>query len=245
MLMNLILPHSWASSSDRLAIGLAITVVFALLARALRGVNRSGMVAGGIACFVLFACAGPAPLAMLAVLFVLTWAATRLGYGRKEELGLAERGNGRNATQVLANLTVAAAGAAGFAAIGNRTWLLVMSAALAEAATDTVASEVGQSRSRTARMITTWKQVPAGTDGGVTLHGTLAGTAAGLLIASVGALGGLLHLPQLWIPVAAGFVGMIVDSLLGAIAQRRGWVSNEMVNLLGTLVAALAAWYCS
>jgi uncharacterized membrane protein len=43
---------------------------------------------------------------------------------------------------------------------------------------------------------------------------------------------------QLWIPVSAGFVGMLVDSVLGATVQRRGWMNNEAVNFFSTVVAA-------
>src|SRR5258708_23939007 len=100
--------HGWASSPERLAIAAAVTLGFALLARALRGVNRSGAVAGGFACFLLFSGAGPAAFATRAALFLMTWAATRLGYRRKLALGLAERREGRNAWQVLAHPAVAA-----------------------------------------------------------------------------------------------------------------------------------------
>jgi hypothetical protein len=55
-----LLAHAWASSPERLAIAAGVTLGFAVLARALRGVNRSGAVAGGLACFLLFAGAGPA-----------------------------------------------------------------------------------------------------------------------------------------------------------------------------------------
>src|SRR5260221_11768822 len=99
--------HGWASSPERLAIAAAVTLGFALLARALRGVNRSGAVAGGLACFLLFSGAGPAAFATLAALFLMTWAATRLGYPRKLALGLAERREGRDAWQVPAKLAVA------------------------------------------------------------------------------------------------------------------------------------------
>ena len=35
---------------------------------------------------------------------------------------------------------------------------------------------------------------------------------------------------------------MLVDSLLGATLQRRGWMNNETVNFCGTLTAAAVAY---
>ncbi len=235
------LAHGWASSPERLAIAAAVTLSFAVPARALRGVNRSGALAGGLACFLLFAGAGPPAFATLTALFLMTWASTRLGYRRKLALGLAERREGRNAWQVLANLAVAALGSVFFSVTGNRLWLLATLAALAEAATDTVASEIGQYRRQEARLITTWQRVSPGADGGITIAGSLAGLAAGLVIAVVADASGMLPQSQLWLPVAAGFAGMLIDSFLGATLQRRGWISNQAVNLFSTLAAASLA----
>jgi len=216
----------------------AVTVGFTVLARALRGVNRSGGLAGGLACFLLFAGAGPTAFAVLVALFLMTWAATRFGYRRKLALGLAERREGRNAWQVLANLAVAAIGSVVFSATGNRVWLIAALAALAEAATDTVASEIGQCRGPDARLITTGERVRPGTDGGITIPGSIAGLAAGMVIAAVATVGGMLPRAQLWIPTAAAFAGMLIDSILGATLQRRGWINNETVNFFATLAAA-------
>lgn len=236
------LSHAWASTAERLAVAGAVTVGFALLARLVRGVTRSGAVGGGIACLALFVGAGPGAFLTLTALFAVTWVSTRLGYRRKQELGLAERREGRNARQVLANLAAAAAGALGFGATGNARWLVAAVAAFAEAATDTVASEVGEWRRRDAFMITTAARVPAGTDGGVTLSGTVAGLAAGVVIAVVAAGCGMVGPRDIWIPVVAGFAGMVVDSLMGATIQRRGWISNQAVNFVATLVAAGIAY---
>jgi uncharacterized protein (TIGR00297 family) len=169
----------------------------------------------------------------------MTWLSTRIGYRRKSELGLAERREGRDAWQVAANLAVATAAALVFASIGGRGWLVAAVAALAEAATDTVASEVGQSLGGSPRLITTGKRVATGTDGGVTIPGTVAGLMAGCVIAAIAFAGGILFRSEIGITVGAGFIGMLADSLLGATAQRRGWLSNQGVNLIGSLAAAL------
>ena len=67
-----------------------------------------------------------------------------------------------------------------------------MAGALAEAAADTVSSECGQAFSDRARLITTFEEVAAGTDGGVSLVGTLTGACAALLVSAVCLLTGVL-----------------------------------------------------
>src|SRR5260370_17296624 len=102
-MVNPYLAHGWASSAERLPIAAAVTLGFAVLARALRGVNRSGALAGGLACFLLFAGGGPAAFATLAALFLMTWVATRMGYPRKLALRLAEPPQTPNARQTPAH----------------------------------------------------------------------------------------------------------------------------------------------
>jgi uncharacterized protein (TIGR00297 family) len=245
MTLSVSFAYGWASSSERLTVAAGVTVAFALVARALRGVNLSGALAGGLACFVLFAGVGPVAFLTLAALFAMTWVSTRLGYRRKLALGVAERRDGRNAWQVLANLIVAACGAIVFAGTGNRAWLIAVLAAFSEAATDTVASEIGQYRGANPRFITSWQVVAPGTDGGITIVGSVAGLAAGVVITAIGVAGGMIHFHDAWIPVVTGFAGMLIDSLIGATFQRRGWISNQTVNFVSTLAAAALAYAIS
>jgi uncharacterized protein (TIGR00297 family) len=226
-------------------IAAGVTILFAVAARVLRGVSNSGAAAGGLACLLLFLGGGPGAFAALAVLFAMTWLSTRLGYAQKRDLGVAERREGRNGWQVSANLGVAALTSLLYATSGNRTWLVATAAALAEAATDTVASEVGQTHGQNAMLITTGQSVPSGTDGGITQIGTLSGIAAGLVVVAVAVLGGMVPRAQFWIPASAGVIGMFVDSVQGATLQRRGWMNNEAVNLWATLIAAALAYLLS
>jgi uncharacterized protein (TIGR00297 family) len=217
-----------------------VTLVFASLARVVRGVTLSGAVAGAVVCFVLYFAAGRAAFAMLVLVFILTWGATRLGYPRKQRLGTAEKKAGRTASQVLANVGMAAVCAATYRFTrGNAVFLLALTAALAEAAADTVASELGQAFSQSARLITTWEKVPVGTDGGVSILGTLGGVLSAGIVSLAGVLSGFL--PWKWLPVAAGgaIVAMLADSFLGAVLERRSLLNNDGVNFLSTLLSAL------
>lgn len=233
--MTALLPHDVATAA-------VVTVAFAALARAVRGVTTSGAVAGAVACFLLYFGAGRGAFAALVLVFALAWITTRLGYQRKQKLGTAEPREGRKASQVLANLGVAAACAALNAARpGHSVFLLAMAAALCEAAADTVSSELGQAANQTPRLITTWQAVPAGTDGGVTALGTLAGAAAALLVSLLCVLTGLLAWKSFGIAAMAGILGMLSDSVLGASLEQRGLLNNDAVNLISTLIAALAA----
>ncbi len=221
-----------------LGVALAVTLGFTALARLVRGVSVSGAIAGAVICFVLFAAAGPGPFLALVSVFILTWISTRLGYGRKQELGTAQNREGRTASQVLANLSIGAACAALFRITGNAAFLLATAAALSEAGADTVSSELGQAGSAKARLITNWKVVPAGTDGGVTVAGTLGGAAAALLVTLVCVGVGMFPLKSTAASVIAALLGTIADSYLGATLERRKLLNNDAVNFLGTLIAA-------
>ncbi|MGA9671556.1 MAG: DUF92 domain-containing protein [Terracidiphilus sp.] len=185
---------------------------------------------------------------------LLAYFATKLGRAKKERLGTAESRKGRAASQVAANLGVAAImlsvhvqmclidshwfSPGGLAPIPI---FAVGLAALAEAAADTVSSEIGQVLGGRPRMITTLRTTDPGTDGAISLAGTLAGTAAGIIVALSGtlALGGDLDL--FWISSAAAVFGLLFDSLLGATLERRGWLNNDAVNFLSTASAAAVA----
>jgi len=169
-------------------------------------------------------------------LFVLTFAATRFGRKKKEARGVAEARKGRRASQIVANLGVAAL----CASVG---WYDGCIAALAEATADTVSSEIGQALGGPTWMITTLRRVPPGKDGGVSLAGTIAGIACAGVVVVAGSLGHATS-PEKFLIFAAACAGLFFDSLLGATVEKRGWLGNDLVNFGSTIFAAAVpyAW---
>ncbi len=154
-------------------------------------------------------------------------------------MGLAENHKGRGARQVFANVGAAA----GFALAGIFVPVLQIAsaAALAEAAADTASSECGEALARRAYLITNLRRVDVGTDGGISLPGTLAGALAAFLIAALAAATGWVPHRYVSVIAAAGFLGTIFDSLLGATLERRGVIDNNGVNFTSTIAAGIVA----
>jgi uncharacterized protein (TIGR00297 family) len=243
----------------------AISVAFAVLVRSLRAATVAGALVGGMISFLLvrgtvssqytILRSGLAPLALL---FVLTFLATRAGRRVKARAGLAEKRHGRSSAQVIANLSIAglAVSALGFdLVIGGggccgagyyKLWvrpamMLMCLAVLVEVTADTGSSEIGQAFGGRPVMLLTLKRVNPGADGAVTLLGSLAGIGGGALVAVVGMWALRLTPSQAAIALFAGICGLFFDSFLGATVERRGWLGNDLVNFTSTLVAAALA----
>lgn len=224
-------------SAGGLAWALAFTAAFAAGAWLARGVDLGGALAGFAVAFV-FAARDHRMFWALLLVFALTLSATHAGKPRKQELRTAEASSGRSASQVMANLGVAGL----VVALAPAGWQLLALAALAEAAADTCSSEIGMAFPGRTVLVTSGKPVSAGVDGGVSLLGTTAALAAAAIVALAGRVSGLLSPRQAVAVACAGALGMLIDSLLGALFERRGLLTNDLVNLLSTAAAVGIAW---
>lgn len=226
-----------------LPVALGVNLVFAGLAFWARSVDLSGVVVGTLLGTLIYASAGLAGWSLLLAFFVLGTTATKLGYKRKAAAKLAqEKGGRRGARHAIANSGVAAA-CAFFAATTPhpQLYLAALAGALATAAGDTMSSEIGQLWGRRTFLITTLRPVPRGTDGAISLEGTSAGLFASAAVAFLGASLGLFAPFIALLVTAAAFLGTLLESLIGATLEQRGYFDNEAVNFLNTLCGALLA----
>ncbi len=240
------LRYAMAAWNSLTQTALAISLGLGLLVLLARAATPLAALTGGVITAALTLGLSPwyrSPLPALLALFVLTLTATRFGRGQKQQLGVAEDKHGRNAAQVAANLGIAGLTAA--VALGHRlpgTWYAVaVIAAMAEATADTLSSELGEVLGGPPLLITTLRRVAPGTDGAISLAGTVAGTSGAVVVVLVAVFTFGLGLGNALAAGIGAVAGLFIDSLLGATAERRGWLNNDAVNFLSTLAASAIA----
>lgn len=228
---------------QRLLVGLVITVLFGSLAYSLGTASVPGMLTGVLLALLAVVFGGYGWFALLLTFFGVGGLSSKYRYEEKRERGIAEDNEGaRGSGNVLANSAAALAAVVAFAAsdsvgVAPELARFAFAGAVATALADTLSSEFG-GLVDDPRLVTTFERVDPGTDGAVTWQGELAGLLGAALIAGIAAVFfDLGPLPALAI-VVGGFVGMTVDSLLGATVEGR-LLGNQAVNLLATLGGAV------
>jgi uncharacterized protein (TIGR00297 family) len=239
----------------RLWTGLGLNAAIAAAAFAARSIDLAGAVSAVVIGTAVTAGLGLPGLALLIAFFVVGSAVTRLGYRIKAARGIAQEKGGargwRNAwanggvpafLALLAGACRAQAGplspAASEAGFAGLLLSVAYAASVATAGADTCSSEIGKAYGRRTFLITSFKPVPPGTEGAVSLEGTLGGLAGGAAVAAVGAAGGLYGWPVAVLVAIAGLLGSLAESVIGTLAEKRGWLDNDQLNALNTALGA-------
>ena len=206
----------------RTVVGAVVAGLIAVGARRTRSLDTSGAIAG-FASGTAAVAGGWSWAALLLSLFVTASALSRLGARKKEALlvPIVEKSSERDAWQVLANGGVFSAAALGYALHPASFWYALGVGALAASTADTWATEVGTLSSSEPVSIISGRKVSAGTSGGITVLGSLAGITGALFIAAVATLA---RWPVAFAAAAlGGITGALADSILGATVQSRRW----------------------
>ena len=178
--------------------------------------------------------------------FLAGSAVTRIGMAEKEAAGIAEKRSGaRGPENVWGSALTGALCALGTLFVGTPYRSLLLLAYVASFATklsDTCGSEVGKAYGKRTYLITTLQPVARGTEGAVSLEGTLAGIVGSVAIAFVGWGVGLIDLTGVAFCVISAFIATNLESVIGATLQSKfDWMTNEVVNGINTLIGAIVA----
>jgi uncharacterized protein (TIGR00297 family) len=192
----------------------------------------------------IFIGAEVAGLTVLAAFFIMSTLATAHKKGQKAKLeAKPQHQEMRKAGQVFANGGIAALlGIMSIPLPQHHTIIaLMMVSAISAATADTLASELGMVYGRNAFNILSFKREAKGLDGVISIEGTLLGMAGSIIIAVIyGAFTGF-DLITIIIIVIAGTLGNLIDSVLGALLERKHMIGNDMVNTFNTLTGAISA----
>lgn len=188
---------------------------------------------------------------VVAFYFLVGSVVTRIGIAQKEAEGIAEKRSGaRGPENVWGSALTGALCALGVGLVNggfldpSLTPLLLLGylASFSTKLADTTASEVGKAYGKSTYLITTLQPVPRGTEGAVSLEGTIAGVVASLAIAILGWGINLIDLLGVVWCVLAAFIATNLESVIGATLQSKyTWLTNEVVNIVNTLIGAIAA----
>lgn len=198
-------------------------VAIALAARRAGALSAGGAAAAVVVGTVCMA-AGLSWGALLVAYFVASTGLSRFRAAEKERRtsGVVAKGGARDAVQVVANGGLFTLAALGSLLAPSAVWNAAAAGALAAAAADTWATELGTLSRQLPRLVTTGRPVAAGTSGAVTWLGTLGSVAGALFVAGAAALGGW-GVVAVTAALAGGLAGSAADTVLGAVAQARRW----------------------
>lgn len=233
-----------------LALGGAI--VISGLAYFLRSLSFSGMFAAIILGTTLVGAAGWWSGVLLIIFFMTS--SILSSTGRRATTIPTDRGNQRDAIQVFANGGTALGCAIGFVITDHPAWLVALAGSLAAANADTWSTELGRTSPSAPRLITNGRVVPAGTSGAVSRRGLVAAAGGAFLIGTLTATGGATNGfagPYAWAltlvaATGAGFLGSLVDSLIGATVQVQRWCDScgnrteQRIHRCGTVTSPMS-----
>ncbi len=252
-------------SSSALMLLIVFGIIFALLPRIQKSLTGGGIVAAILlAVVVVVGSRGVEWLLPLFAFFGSSLLISRV-FPSESAAGDDKHQRPRDATQVLANGMLYGLLIAVFWDFDPRNFFPLRNEALALTAVaiataDTWSSEIGQHFKQPTYDLIRWQKVPPGLSGGVSTVGTLAGLAGSAFL--VGCFFWLLPNPSFGLCLKitlAGFLGMLLDSLLGSLFQAKykdpfidelndtgdtdetpvrgySWVTNDLVNFMAILI---------
>lgn len=226
---------------ERLAVDVAVMAGLSVGSYKIKALDTKGALAAAAIGLAVVELGGTYPLLAMITFVILGVLATKYKFREKAKLGLAQSRNGvRSWGNVLGN-GLAAVIFLAFEYFSNMDvfWAATF-ASIATANGDTLASELGKVFGKRPRLITSLKPAKPGVNGAVSLPGELFALIGSFIIA-------LFALPlttqkalMLLAVTLGGFIGVNLDSLIGATLENEGITNNNSTNFLASLLGGFA-----
>ena len=207
--------------------------------------TKGGWICAGILGSILWGCLSWQGWISVVFYLFLGSLVTKIGYKFKNKKGIAEKRGGRRGPE---NVWGSAATGLFFAIMVKLNFANLVfykigfAASFAAKLADTFGSEIGKRFGRSTYLITSLKKVNRGTDGGVSLEGTLASALGSIFMSAIMlGLSVITTKYQFLIISISGFLATISESIIGAKFQEKYKLSNELVNSMQTSISSILA----
>jgi uncharacterized protein (TIGR00297 family) len=209
-------------------LGMLLIIAAAVIAYNTRALDFTGSVSGIVLAEIILFSQNFKWVLIFFMFFLIGTLATEYGKKKKHEV------------RTLKNVVSNGLASVIMAFLGN---VYAFVGSLSTAVGDTVSSEIGVLSKEKPRLIINFKKVKPGTDGGVTVLGTAAGLVASFVL-SLTAYFILFPNPNtIIVGTLSGFFGNIVDSIIGALFERKGLCTNAGTNFIATLYGGVIAFW--
>ena len=205
--------------------------------------TKQGWISAGILGTILWFCLSWQGWTSVVIYLLLGSLVTKVGYKFKNDIGIAEKRGGKRGPE---NVWGSAATGMLFAILIklNIADLSILKIGFASSfsakLSDTFGSEIGKRYGINTFLITSFKRVKKGTEGGISLEGTFASVFGAIIMSCIMfSLGIISTNMQLLIVSISGFIATLFESVIGAQYQERFKLSNELVNFIQTSFSSL------
>ncbi len=226
-------------SLNQLAIAFAISFILSLLATKSGVADESGLLSATLIGTLTIVFSDIRFFIILLLFYGIGSAVTKYKYSVKLERGIAEQAGGaRGYANVFSNSLPALFFVMNYGVFKLDIFLTAFVASIAAALGDTMASEIGKTADKV-YLITNFKRVEPGVSGGVSFIGEVAALLGCFIVCSFAVVLGILSVKLAIVAFVAGFIGIHIDSILGATLEKWGYLTNAGVNFLATLSAGI------
>ena len=231
--------------SNSFIFGFCINFVLIFLFSRVPLMTKGGWISAGILGSILWGCLSWQGWSSVVIYLLFGSLVTKIGYKFKMQKGIAEKRGGRRGPE---NVWGSAATGLFFAIMVKLNFANLLlykigfAASFSAKLADTFGSEIGKRFGRNTYLITSFKKVDRGTEGGVSLEGTIASAVGAIFMSSIMLSCSIITTKYQFLIVSiSGFLATISESIIGAKFQERYKLSNELVNAIQTSISSIIA----
>ena len=207
--------------------------------------TKGGWISAGVLGSILWGCLSWQGWSSVVIYLILGSLVTKIGYKFKNEKGIAEKRGGKRGPE---NVWGSAATGLFFAIMVKLNFTNLVfykigfAASFAAKLADTFGSEIGKRFGRNTYLITSFRKVERGTEGGISLEGTAASALGAIFMSLIMFILNIISTKYQFLIVAiSGFLATISESFIGAKFQDKYKLSNELVNSIQTSISSIIA----